>query len=104
MPGPNDIQAPWIGHSREEYFGYDDEPKREYDEDAEYEHYHSLQYDEAPDGDRTGRNFARCECCGTLTRIDALIKSPRCGQLICPVCYNDKEMCSRSCNVNGGDK
>lgn len=49
MVGPNDIQAPWVGHSREEYFGYDDEPKREYDEDAEYEHYRDLQDDEMSD-------------------------------------------------------
>lgn len=34
---PYDIQAPWVGHTPEEYFGYDDEPEVEYDEDFEYE-------------------------------------------------------------------
>lgn len=38
----DDLQAPWVGKSREEYYGYDDEEDLyatddEYDEDFDYE-------------------------------------------------------------------
>ena len=44
---PYDLpDAPWIGKTREEYFGYDDEPEVEYDEDFEYESQCDLRLEE----------------------------------------------------------
>lgn len=41
-----DIQAPWVGQTPEEYFGYDDE-EVEYDEDFEYETQRDLRLEES---------------------------------------------------------
>lgn len=41
MIGPNDIQAPWIGHGPDY-----DQPTTEYDEDFAYETYRDMQLEE----------------------------------------------------------
>lgn len=45
----DDLEAPWVGKSREEYYDFDDEENKEdygYDEDFAYESFRDMQLED----------------------------------------------------------